>query len=594
MSSTTIQPPPPTTKTTTTPPRGRLSARYPATLGRVPLHRRGTSKTYERLEDLLREAGYKETRVFTPEGERAEAAAVEKAANDEAGGKSKRKRTSVRGSVGAVVEFLAAFMPGVASRNSSLQRTSASSATDHTQSYVCPAQEERGYSPPPSPLTHTNQHQRRYSKHTGLDSGIGSTTTLASSSENLQITLSSSSSMVATTSASTARPSRYHQRLIASQRTYNSSLVAGTHLRCMASEPHISLPHHHKPQIMSDSDDADNQPPLPATWLESVARAVLTGGTGAHFGGPNSTLQRVIASTRPPLRQTRSSISQPGRIRGRGTGIFSHYTIANGNVRSKLGLSQVLLAPPPLCARMQTERAGTSEGKVSRTAVVCRSAPVSRSGSRVRGGRFKREVFGHTLGSMNVEGKEKRKRNKKRKNRQKPKDGVPTLANTKVEGDVWGSHDGTFGVTGGEASDEEDGADDEGPSSSDSDLDLARILVPPKRQNSIRSLRKHLHGQDGGILKSRGLFASRSGTTTPAWTDREEDGYEGWGRAWRRKRERRDSVDEEEERYGVAGLFVSGECSGGGGGGGSAVGKRRRGIPGAWVGWTSGRLGLNQ
>lgn len=65
--SSTDTPPPPRT-----PPRGR--SRYPSSLAhdglRVPLHRRGTSNTYERLEDLLRDAGYKETRVFTPETER--------------------------------------------------------------------------------------------------------------------------------------------------------------------------------------------------------------------------------------------------------------------------------------------------------------------------------------------------------------------------------------------------------------------------------------------------------------------------------------------------------------------------------------------
>lgn len=60
--------------------RGRPSSRYPTSLGpgHVPLHRRGTSKTYECLEDLLREAGYKETRVFTPETERAEIEAEER------------------------------------------------------------------------------------------------------------------------------------------------------------------------------------------------------------------------------------------------------------------------------------------------------------------------------------------------------------------------------------------------------------------------------------------------------------------------------------------------------------------------------------
>ena len=56
----------------TTPPRQCQSHTRYGGLGRVPLHRRGTSKTYERLEDLLKEAGFKETRVFTPEDERAE------------------------------------------------------------------------------------------------------------------------------------------------------------------------------------------------------------------------------------------------------------------------------------------------------------------------------------------------------------------------------------------------------------------------------------------------------------------------------------------------------------------------------------------
>lgn len=58
-----------------TPVRGRTASRYPANLsqgepGRVPLHRRGTSNTYEAMEDLLRDHGYKETRVITPEANR--------------------------------------------------------------------------------------------------------------------------------------------------------------------------------------------------------------------------------------------------------------------------------------------------------------------------------------------------------------------------------------------------------------------------------------------------------------------------------------------------------------------------------------------
>ncbi|KZS95939.1 hypothetical protein SISNIDRAFT_483353 [Sistotremastrum niveocremeum HHB9708] len=59
-----------------TPVRGRT--RYPATLSKDDAKsrtkRNGAPQTYERLEDLLREAGYKETRVFTPETDRADIA----------------------------------------------------------------------------------------------------------------------------------------------------------------------------------------------------------------------------------------------------------------------------------------------------------------------------------------------------------------------------------------------------------------------------------------------------------------------------------------------------------------------------------------
>ena len=60
--------------TAQTPSTPTKSSRYPASLSRVvgtragprSPHRRGTSKHYETLEDLLTAAGYKETRVVTP------------------------------------------------------------------------------------------------------------------------------------------------------------------------------------------------------------------------------------------------------------------------------------------------------------------------------------------------------------------------------------------------------------------------------------------------------------------------------------------------------------------------------------------------
>ena len=112
--------------------RDRLTARYPARLtrgepGRVPLHRRGTSRTYERLEDLLRENGYKETKIFSPESDR-----IESSEHDPKDGRA----GSMRAGVGAVVDFLTGLMPG--SSKSEEQSSSSGGST--------PMQ-----SPPPSP-----------------------------------------------------------------------------------------------------------------------------------------------------------------------------------------------------------------------------------------------------------------------------------------------------------------------------------------------------------------------------------------------------------------------------------------------------------
>ena len=72
-------------------------------LGRVPLHRRGTSQTYERLEDLLREAGYKET---LPEGEFEDGTC-----HEDDSPSAQRVKGGVRDGVGAVVGFLAGLLP---------------------------------------------------------------------------------------------------------------------------------------------------------------------------------------------------------------------------------------------------------------------------------------------------------------------------------------------------------------------------------------------------------------------------------------------------------------------------------------------------
>lgn len=143
----------------TTPPRQSRSRTRYGDLGRVPLHRRGTSKTYERLEDLLKEAGYKETRVFTPEGERAEEHGGTRNAND-------HSNNRISG-MSAVVGFLAGLMPNNATNShstpASLVRTNSGDTT------VVP---RRRYSPPESPSPFP--HHRAQTPTTDMSSSIES------------------------------------------------------------------------------------------------------------------------------------------------------------------------------------------------------------------------------------------------------------------------------------------------------------------------------------------------------------------------------------------------------------------------------------
>jgi hypothetical protein len=131
---------------------------------------------------------------------------------------------------------------------------------------------------------------------------------------------------------------------------------------------------------------------------------------------------------------------------------------------------------------------------------VCRSAPGSRSGSVTRSG-------------GNDDGKERwRKRDNTRKKEERGR--LPSLARTQAEGDVWDQEKNNQGRTRGNNGGSNnsrylsgwgaDGPSEAGSSASseeeeDGELNLARILVPPKRQNSIKSLRKHLASEAAGL-----------------------------------------------------------------------------------------------
>ena len=306
------------------------------------------------------------------------------------------------------------------------------------------------------------------------------------------------------------------------------------------------------------------------------------------------------------------------------------------------------LAPPELFTRISRGRARRSEGEVSRTRVVCRSAPASRAGSRVRGAGERREESEGEYGFlMNEDGdggrKEKRGRGREKGKKGRKvggKDGVPSLARTKVEGEVWvRDQRGKAGMEGGSAKndnrylsgwgadpDSEADGDGEGQgqggeqgSSSEEEegeLDLAKMLVPPKRQNSIRSLRRHLAGQVGGVGVSAGVagvvpgvgpgkgMGIGGGGSVSLWgrdgerclyLDGDGEALEHWGAGWVRKRGRGGSRMERDEDDGEVGLgfgFVGDVTEGRLGRNGSGSRSRtgvggtgkRMGLPAAWAG----------
>ncbi|KAI6037634.1 hypothetical protein EDC04DRAFT_3064432 [Pisolithus marmoratus] len=582
--------------------RGRTMARYPDSLGRVPLHRRGTSKTYERLEDLLREAGYSETRVFTPEAERS--------AGNLSGKQEGRLNSSIRGGVGAVVGFLT----GLVSRNSSLSREPATSGeataaiSQHTEGQVSSA--------PPSPLSQV----RRLDGLTRA-SNASSTTSLSGysqnlSSESLHITVQRmrinsalGSAEPIHSSAGTARHSvqphqssralPHHSRyqLMQQQRPslhrqpsklgQSGVPPSHTHLRHMASAPNIqplnkrpssseiSLRSHQRLQVAygshrgtrrhrrvfgaNDHEVASNyeckrelkdqvaQPPLPRNWLESVARAVLSGA--------GTTLTSDTASARTAATQkSLSALSEHSRLQRQGT--------------------QPTRKPPLLRPEIQGQKAKLCEVQVHHAVVLCRSAPTSRASSPVR----TNLIDQHSQTLSNRLNQSRKTRDKyldsrgRRKGKDRDRDIVPSLAKTQVENDGWETQHRYLGgwgmdTRGNESPSDEDDEDDE------DELGLDRLLVPARRQHSVRSLRKHLQPRRneaasstvaGGLDRPNLLSSGRS---RPDW----------WNQSWSTSGGREwtsGGGGEDEEGYRHVFSGTAGRSN-----------RRRRGLPGPWAQW---------
>ncbi|KAF8191227.1 hypothetical protein BJ912DRAFT_1058469 [Pholiota molesta] len=527
-----------------------------------------TNRSRTRYPDLGREAGYKETRIFTPETERTADRLGVRSGHDD-------KRLSMKDGMEAVVGFFAGLIPNA----------TANRAAPSEDSLTTSPQE---ISPPASPLAQRYVVQRSNTRTSYESSNLTSSVESLTSAHQPISRTNSLLPPSCTAHHLQKQPSRNsisHQsnNTIASPRPSR----AGAYLRHMSSiqtmpERPSSTPVHlfARPRIqLNDSDsealgsayrrrgngegEGDDEPPLPPSWLETVARAVLFGGNGAYVGGPAVPDQPRHASGSAMPKSPRVQVLRPTRSS------LSQVTLSSRRAKQRPALrsglsdqtnASTFLAPPALFFQLERGRAERSEGQVSKTRVMCRSAPGSRSGSITdRKERFKDR------------GRDRRKRG--------DKDRLPSLARTQTEGDVWSRGR----VSPGAPSTAHRSDDDEG------ELDLARILVPPKRQNSIKSLRKHLHAENAGLgggahatLKNiaGAIVAQRRAVGKRAdAADWDGEMAQEWGAGWVRKgRASRGSEDDDMESFTD---FVGADRPKFGSGR-SGSGKTRMGFNSAW------------
>jgi hypothetical protein len=369
--------------------------------------------------------------------------------------------------------------------------------------------------------------------------------------------------------------------LTPSGRPFNDHVSpARAYLRHIASAPNIPRrrPHGERPHASmakksttSLKGDRHTQrssiPPLPTSWLGTVARAVLS-FPGSRMGGPNN------LSSQPPLLfpPGRSNLEHPslpsshsGTIRSHGRSSRKHPAppLEDATVRLRghstpsLPTSLDSCQPPTVLAM----RSHISPGQVVRINVVCRSAPASRSSSVVgrkpgSDSQASASLGDFSTGSVRGKGKASRlvSRKYRHNNREHLADSGPCLSG-RVE-------DGVISHLPGDMDDYDSSSDDE----DEDEVDLSKLLVHARRQRSIRSLRRHLeraprpHDGDNDPSHIGGTWTLRGGDDSATTSD-------GGGRI------RRGSVNDGD--WGV--LVDSGT------GRDSRSFRRRRGIPTSWA-----------
>lgn len=497
--------------------------------------------------------------MFTPENDRSARSTAEK--HDGGVG------NSVRGSVGAVVDFIA----GLVSRGSSLPRETAPLEDSTSQPAL------HSWSPPPSPLAHAlhirNDRAKRISSVASLSSESIRRTHADMSTDASQHTRLHQSSQGPPHHPRSEHRAHYHHpnNRHHHQLNHYSSKTSFTkpnppnaraYLRHMASAPNIQplmkrpslsetslrsrvIRREHRggngmrhtfilndedsiaepdyeprTRVIMDDDEHQIHPPLPRNWLESVAKALLSGVAGPAAVTPDTASTRTAktAST-----QKSSALSDKSNREERGR------PLTRGR------------RPPLLCVQVQDMKAKTSEGQVACTRVMCHSTPTSRANSRVRNSGHDDHTNTMTSGKRGTGDKS----GNRRRGKDRDADAMPSLARTKAENDDWMAprqrYSSGWGIQGGAQaypdgmwSDDSDGDDDD-DDEEEGELDLDRLLVPARRQHSIQSLRKHLHRPSSRMFSGHGTprpRSPRSGRASPfggAPTGRLDWGDASWG-----------------------------------------------------------------
>lgn len=427
-----------------TPLRGRQ--RYPSGLAhgepRVPLHRRGTSKTYERLEDLLQEAGYKETRIFTPETERHR--------EHERG---RRETPQMDGRVRGGVDTVVGFLTGLVSGQADSQRVH-SNQSQNEQILRAPLSALQPMPPSTNgPIPANSLFQARGRPDQSLRSdGV----------------INNERSSDAHTS-----PARAYLRHIASAPNIPRRRVPGERAPPVIKKSTISL--------KARPNAPDSPPPMPPSWLETVARAVL-GFHGSHI--PRNDTAR--SSNQSRFESPSHPTSRSSTVRGYGRLTRKRQAAIYGDTAAKQrGRSTRSLLTSPQPPNMLAARSQASLGEVIKMNVVCRSAPASRSSSVARHKARDESLATASLGNLSngsVRGKSKALQSTNRNVRRKTGRNCGLNLRDQVEND--GS---TFHTT-GEREDYDSSSEDE----DEDEVDLSKLLVPPRRQQSIKSLRHQL------------------------------------------------------------------------------------------------------